>query len=294
MDRLDVIRAFAAVAGQRSFTGGARKVGISAKLASKYVARLEETLGVQLLLRTTRSVSLTEAGMVYLDRVAPLLEEFDALDDLVRHHHRDLAGPIRLTAPTGFGSRELARALAGFQTKHPQVMVELVLSDHHMPLVDAGIDLAVRFRAEQDSTLIARKLCDMPISVVAAPSYLADRERPVTPQDLQAHNCLHLTTSNHPELWRFGSEAVKVGGNFRANSPRAAAHMAVCGLGIARCPAYSVAPFLADGTLEPLLSSYAPDPIRLYAVYPNGRHLSARVRMLLDHLVGHFAQADWD
>lgn len=293
MDRLEIMRAFAAVAAQRSFTLGARRLGISAKLASKYVARLEESLGVQLLHRTTRSVTLTETGLSYLHAAAPLLEEFDALEDLVRQRHRDLAGPIRLTAPTGFGSRELTQALAGFQTAHPQVEIELRLSDHHMPLVEEGIDLAVRFRADQDSTLVARKLCDMPIVVVAAPGYLATHGRPLLPQDLEGHRCLFLTSRATPEVWTFGAEVVRVQGGFRANSPRAVAHMAVSGLGVARCPAYCVAPFLRDGTLEPLLQGYRQNPVRLSAVYPQGRHLSARVRALLDHLVAHFAPMDW-
>ncbi|KIC17327.1 LysR family transcriptional regulator [Leisingera sp. ANG-Vp] len=292
MDKLDCMRSFAAVAAQSSFTGGARQLGISTKLASKYVARLEEQLGAQLLNRTTRKVTLTDTGRAYLERCLPLLDQFDELEDVVQLRQKELAGPVRITAPTGFGSRELVEALQPFQEAHPQVEIELVLSDRHLPILEEGVDLAVRFGALKDSTLVARKLCDMRLVVVASPDYLAAHGAPSDPEALATHNCLLQMTSPQPDIWTFeegGKKTVSVGGSFRANSPRAVAHMAAHGLGIARCPHYTARPFLADGRLQVLFEGQETGPITLYAVYPPSRHLTARIRTLIDHLASYFS-----
>lgn len=294
MDKLDCMRAFAAVAAQASFTGGAQQLGISTKLASKYVARLEEALGAQLLNRTTRRVTLTDTGRAYLERCLPLLDQFDELQDVVQRRQRELAGPIRITAPTGLGSRELVEALEPFQRAHPKVAVELLLSDRHLPLLEEGVDLAVRFGALKGATLVARKLCEMQLVVVAAPEYLARHGTPAQPEALAGHNCLLLTTAPQPEIWQFGQgaaqKAVRVGGSFRANSPRAVAHMAASGAGIARCPQYTVRPLLAAGRLQRLFPGEEPPPLALYAVYPPSRHLTARIRALIDHLAAVFGR----
>lgn len=292
MDRLDCIRAFAAVAAQKSFTGGAQQVGISTKLASKYVARLEERLGAQLLHRTTRSVTLTDTGRAYLDRCIPLLDQFTELEDMVQHRQTDLAGPVRITAPTGFGSRELVEALQPFQKSHPKVEVELLLSDHHVPILEEGIDLAVRFGQLKDSSLVAKKLCDMRLVMIASPAYLAEHGTPAEPEALATHNCLLQATAAQPNLWNFHQEAsqktVTVNGAFRANSPRAVVHMAAGGFGIGRCPYYAARPLLETGQLSVLFTDQEPPPIPLYAVYPPNRHLTARIRALIDHLVHTF------
>ena len=291
MDILDCMRTFAAVATRQSFTGGAAQVGISTKLASKYVARLEERLGAQLLHRTTRSVTLTDTGRAYLDRCMPLLDQFDELEGVIQERQHELAGPIRITAPTGFGSRELVEALRPFQEAHPRVEIEMRLSDSHVALVEQGFDLAVRFGAMQDSSLMARKLCDMRLVVVASPEYLAQHGAPAEPEALATHNCLLQMTSAQPEIWRFGNGArqksVTVAGSFRANSPRAVVHMAAGGLGIGRCPYYPARLFLERGELQTLFPDQEPPPLQLYAVYPPGRHLTARIRAVIDHL------SDW-
>jgi len=246
MDRLDCMRTFVAVAMQRSFTEGAKQIGISTKLASKYVARLEENLSAQLLNRTTRNVTLTDTGHAYLTRCRALLDQLEELEDVVQQRQKTLAGPIRVTAPTGFGSRELVEALHPFQTAHPDVQIDLALSDRHVSILEEGVDLAIRFGELKDSSLVARKLVDMPVVVIAAPEYLAVHGEPTEPHALSTHNCLLLTTSPQPDLWTFSQAgkqvAVTVNGDFRANSPRAVVHMATCGLGIARCPHYAAQP----------------------------------------------------
>jgi DNA-binding transcriptional LysR family regulator len=287
------MRAFAAVAGQASFTAGAQQLGISAKLASKYVARLEETLGAQLLNRTTRKVTLTDTGRAYLERCQPLLDQFDELQDVVQLRQQELAGPIRITAPTGLGSRELVEALQPFQQAHPKVEIELLLSDKHLALLDENVDLALRFGTLKGATLVARKLCSMRVVVVANPDYLARHGTPQEPEALATHNCILSTTGPQPEVWQFGRGAaqkiIRVSGSFRANSPRATAHMAASGAGIARCPYYTTIPLLKAGRLQLLFEDQEPEPISLYAVYPPSRHLTARIRALIDHLADHFA-----
>ncbi len=284
-----------AVASHASFTDGARQVGVSTKLASKYIGQLEQRLNAQLLHRTTRSVTLTETGKAYFERCLPLLEQFDELEGLVQQRQTELAGRIRITAPTGYGSAELVHLLKPFQDEHPGVLIELHLSDHHVSLVDEGFDLAIRFGGLKDSSLVARKLTDMRIVCCAAPDYL-DRMGPLeTPEDLSQHNCLLQTTGNVIDSWDFktsdGKLFVPVSGNFRANSPRAVANMAADGLGIGRVPLYTAKPFLADGRLQLILESYETRVLGLYATYPPNRHLTARIRALIDYLVNALAHS---
>ncbi|MGP1255608.1 MAG: LysR family transcriptional regulator [Kiloniellales bacterium] len=292
MDTLQGMRTFAAVAARGSFTGGAKRLGISTKLASKYVRQLEERLGAQLFHRTTRSVTLTETGEVYYQRCQPLLDQFDELEGLVQTRQSDLAGPIRLTAPTGFGSNQLVRALKPFLAHHPKVAVELHLSDHHVSLVDQGFDLAIRFGALKDSSLVARKLMDMRIVCCASPDYLKANGTPGEPAALADHNCLLQASAGPSDQWEFRLDgqiqAVAVRGNFRANSPRAVAQMASDGLGIARMPLYTAEPFIESGHLRLLFEAQEAKVIGLYAVYPPGRHLTARIRAVIDHLTDHF------
>lgn len=292
MDTLVGMRTFAAVAAQGSFTEGARQLGISTKLASKYVRQLEERLGAQLLHRTTRSVSLTETGQAYHERCRPLLDQFDELEDLVQARQSELGGPIRVTAPTGFGSNQLVRALKPFQAAHPNVAVELHLSDHHVSVIDQGFDLAVRFGGLKDSSLVARKLMDMRIVCCAAPDYLVAHGVPAEPAALATHNCLLQTTSGSVDQWEFmvdgDLQLVPVSGSFRANSPLAVAHMAAGGLGVGRIPLYTAEPFLADGRIDLLFEAEEAKIVGLYAVYPPGRHLTARIRALIDHLAATF------
>ena len=158
MDTIKCMETFVAVATNESFTKGAKQLAISTKLASKYVQQLEVKLGTQLFYRTTRSVTLTDTGKAYFERCVPLLDQFDELEGIIQKRQSELAGSIRITAPTGFGSKELVKAVAQFQLVHPKVMIDLQLADHVVSIIEEGFDLAVRFGKLEDSTLIARKL----------------------------------------------------------------------------------------------------------------------------------------
>ncbi len=294
MDKIETMRAFMAVAQEGSFTGAARRLGLSTKLVSKYVARLEDRLSTQFFNRTTRSVALTEVGTAYLERCRPIVEQIDELEALVQERQSSLTGSIRITAPTGFGSINLTQALVPFLQAHLQVEIDLKLTDHRVALVEEGFDLAVRVGRLRDSTLIARKLADMPLIVCAAPAYLAAHGKPGDPKALATHHC--LIDENHTDAtsWQFRTGArdfvVKVAGRVHANSPAAIANMALGGLGVARCPRYVVAQALDDGRLEQLFAEYQTEGFGLYALYPPNRHLTARVRALIDHLVVYFGQ----
>ena len=196
--------------------------------------------------------------------------------------------------PQAFGSRELVQALEPFQRANPKVNIQLQLSDHHIGIIDEGIDLAVRFGALKDSSLVARKLMDMRLVVIASPAYLEQHGTPHHPSALATHNCLLQLTTADPSSWTFdvdGEEtSVRVKGSFRANSPRAIAYMAAGGLGIGRCPYYTARPFLERGALKVLFEEHEANATTLYAVYPPNRHLTARIRALIEHLADWFAR----
>ncbi len=288
MDKIETMRTFSAVAQEGSFTAAARRLGMSTKLASKYVQQLESKLETQLFNRTTRSVTLTDVGTAYLERCRPILDQVDELESLVRERQTSLAGPIRMTAPTAFGSTRLTQALIPFMRDHTDVHIDLKLSDNRIALVEEGFDLAIRIGALRDSTLIARKLADMPLIVSASPDYLTRHGRPKNPKALATHNCLIDENQSDAMVWRFqsgrGEIAVRVSGPLRANSPGAIAQMVEGGLGIARSPQYVVEQALKDGRLEHLLPEFTTEGFGLYALYPPNRHLTARVRSLIDHL----------
>lgn len=294
MDTISSMRAFVAVTGKKSFTQGAKLLGISTNLASKYVRQLEKHLGAQLLNRTTRSVTLTETGRAYYDRCLPLLDQIDELEGLVQSRQSELAGSIRITAPTAFGSRELVEAIRPFQLGHPKVSIDLMLSDQRLAIIEDGFDLAIRFGKLKDSTLIARKLMDMRIVIFASPNYLTKHGEPQHPNTLITHNCLLQMASVDPGHWSFSidgkQETFRVNGSFHANSPRAVAYMAAGGLGIGRCPMYIVEPFIQSGELTLLFEDKEPTEFSLYAIYPSNRHLTARIRALIDHLVQTFSE----
>ena len=289
MDTVDGMRTFVAVARQQSFTGGAAQLGISTKLASKYIRQLETRLGAQLLNRTTRSVTLTDTGRAYLNRCVPLLDQFDELEGLVQTRQSELAGIIRITAPTGFGSTKLVEAMHSFQLEHPNVVIDLHLSDQYVDVVEQGFDLAIRFGELKDSSLIARKLMSMRVVTVASPKYLEKYGQPSHPEELSSHNCLLSNLLSDVVFWHFEIEGEKVSlpvsGSFRADAPRAIVQAALGGLGIGVSPLYVVEDYLKSGELVCLFEAQEAAGTNLQAVYPPGRHLTARVRALIDHLV---------
>ena len=297
MDRLDEIRAFVAVAEARSFTQGARKVGVSGAQASKLVARLENRLGARLLNRTTRDVSLTDTGQAYLERARVLLEDFEALETSVR----DETGPkglLRISAPMSFGASQLTPALLDFASAYPEVSLDVSSTDRLINLVEEGFDVAVRIGHLSDSSLIARKLAPVRLVTCASPDYLQAAGAPATPQDLARHEAIIDTNAADPLVWRFARGAdqhdVRVHGRLRFAGAEACVAAARRSLGITRSPAFAAAQDLREGRLVPLLCAYEPEQIYVHAVYPHGRHLAAKVRAFVDFLAKRYAgEPEW-
>lgn len=276
-----------------SFTAAAERLGTSSGQASKLVSRLESELGVRLLSRTTRAVKPTEAGQAYFDRLRPLLEEFDNLDASIRDVSIAPRGRLRLTAPLTFGTLEIAPALNKFALQFPDIELDVSFSDRVVNLVDEGFDLAVRVGRPDDSSMIARKLCDVRIVVVASPSYLKRRGEPATPEDLSRFDCIVDTNFREPNRWPFRDAAgnpvsAPVGGRIRYSNTEACLAAAEAGLGLSCVPGFIAGDALREGRVRRMLQAFEPEPYAVHALYPHSRHLAAKVRVLVDFLVDRY------
>ncbi len=295
MDKLETIRTFVQVVQAGSFKEGAQRLGLSAALASKYVARLEERLGVRLLNRTTRSLSLTEAGAAYLQRSRQLLDDFEELEAVVQETTAQAKGTIRLSAPHTFGEQYLADAICDFLAQNPEVSVRMELNDRYVDIVEEGFDLAIRIGSLQDSSLYARKIGQTQRLLCAAPAYLERRGRAKTVQELPEHDCIIDTNQAQPHLWSFYGvdgtvEQVEINGRLQVNSALAVRQALLKGLGVAFVPAFAVREELQNGQLEVLLGASQMPSIGIYALYPHTRHLTLKVRLLIDFLTEVFAK----
>ena len=285
MDRLTCDRMFAAVVEAGSFAGAAQRLGTSSGQASKLVSRLETELGVRLLHRTTRALAPTEAGQAYYDRLRNLLDEFDALDAEVRDQGREPRGTVRVTAPLTFGTLRLAGILADFAKAHPQIGLDVSFTDRLVSLVDEGFDLAVRVGRPGDSSLVARKLAEARSVTVAAPDYLAARGTPRAPEDLAAHDCIIDTNRRDPHRWTYSQGPVQVSGRLIFSNASVCLTAAEAGLGVASLPDFVAVESLRAGRVVRLLEGHESEPLGIFAMTPSGRHLAAKVRLLIDALV---------
>ena len=297
MDRLDEMAAFAAVADARSFTQGARRLGVSSAQISKLVARLEDRLRARLLNRTTPDVSLTDTGRAFLERARALLDDFEALESSIR----DEAGPkglLRISAPVAFGAEQLDPALVDFAEAYPEVSLEVFYVDRMVNLVDEGFDVAIRIGQLTDSSLIARKLAPVHMVTCASPAYLQAHGVPQSPADLRAHEAIIDLNQHDPYLWNFGANGecmeTRVHGRLRFASPEACLEAAERGFGVARAPDFVAADSLRSGRLSALLCNFEPQVVHVHAVYPHAKHLAAKVRVFVDFLARRFAgEPEW-
>ena len=286
------IRAFVQVFDAGGFSSAARQHGRSKALLSKYVTDLEDYLGVRLMNRTTRKLSLTEAGEAYYREASQLLQQLDDLDASILDQTAAPRGLLRVSAPRNFGEMILAPAIFSFVASHPEVTLDLRLEDRFVDLVEEGIDLALRISAAQDSSLIARRIADMQHAVCVSPNYLKDRSVPKRPEDLRGHDCIVDTNLQGQANWRLVENgqtiSVHVNGPVRVNSPLSARDAAVAGLGVALLPGYLADPLVKSGELVSILEGFVQTGSSLQAVYPHRRHLAGKVRALIDHLVKWF------
>ncbi|MEM0910131.1 MAG: LysR family transcriptional regulator [Pseudomonadota bacterium] len=288
MDSIDMMRVFTTVARQGSFTVAAEELDMAVQTVSKYVKALENKLSVQLFNRTTRTVNLNDAGKVYYERCLDLISQFEELENATTFDNATPKGRIRITAPTAFGELHLMPALARFQQQYREISLDVDLSNRKVSIIDDGFDLAVRIGELQDSNLFAKKLLSMRVCVCVAPGYLKRHGVPNTPDDLKLHNCLLDSNFRFFKHWPFHKQGqmtkIEVSGNFIGNSPRALRQMALSGAGIAVCPMYVIQKDVKEGRLVLLFEEMETSTFGVYALYPHRKHLSKRVRVLVDYL----------
>ena len=301
MDRFTSLEVFAKVAAAGSLSAAARALGLSQTMVTKHVAALEARLGTKLFHRSTRRLSITEAGRHYLESTERILAELDAADSAVAADRFEPRGVLRLNAPVSFGARQLAPVLDEFCRRYAGLEVELGLNDRLVDLAEEGWDLAVRIGSLVDSSLIARRIAPCRTVVAAAPSYLAAHGTPKAVAELSRHNCLGYTLSRLTGVgrWAFGARGevtVEVTGNLRGNNGDALRAAAIAGQGIVYQPTFVVADDLRAGTLLALpLDRPTLELGGIYAIYLPERNPPAKVRAFIDFLVERFAGAPpWD
>ncbi|WP_083469077.1 LysR family transcriptional regulator [Methylobacterium variabile] len=292
-DRLTGMQIFVRVAALGSFSAAARVLGLSQSGVTKHVAALEDRLGARLLHRSTRRLTLTEAGRRYLEACERILAEIDEADAAAGADAVDVRGTLRLNVPVSFGVLVVAPTLAAFGAAHPGLSVDLGLNDRPVDLIEEGWDMALRIGHLRESSLVARALASCRLVVCAAPSYLAARGRPRRPADLTGHNCLGYTLASTGG-WRFAEGTVPVCGTLQASNGAALVAAATAGLGVIYQPTFLVGQALRSGALVALdLGSPIPS-LPLHAVMPPGRRPPAKVRAFVDFAAGRFADAPWD
>lgn len=285
MDRIEQLSAFAAVAEAGSFVGAARRLGRSPAALTRAVAALEDRLGVRLFTRTTRVVTLTDAGRRRLEPARAVLRSVAALETDAATERREALGTLVVTASVVFGRLHVLPIVASFLRSHAAVDVRVLFDDDVVPLVERGIDVGVRIAHLPDSSLKAVRVGSVTRSLYASPAYLAAHGEPASPDELTRHACLAMTAAGQsPDRWSFGrgARAVRIAPRLVGNLAEPVIDAAVTGLGITRVLSYMVDHLVRAGALRPVLERFAPPPIPVHVVHPAGRHLPLRTRLFVD------------
>ena len=297
MDKFQEMRAFAAVVDAGSFVGGAQTLNTSKTAVSRLVGDLEARLGVRLMHRTTRKLSLTDEGAAFHVRCKELLAGVDEAESEITAHAGQVVGQIRLNVPVSFGVLHLAPLWAEFMRQHPKVTLEVSLADRLVDLVDEGYDLAVRIARLPSSSLVSRRLTSTRMILCASPGYLREHGQPAAPADLASHAVLAYTLLSTGDSWEFdgpdGRVQVKVSPRLQSNNGETCLAGALQHQGLILQPSFLVAPHLASGSLVELMPGYRSIELGVYAVYPSRRHLPAKVRVMVDFLAQAFRSCAW-
>ncbi len=286
MEDLERMAIFARVVEEKSFSGAARRLSLSKSLVSKQVTQLEKSIGARLLNRTTRALSLTEAGAIFYEHCARIVEELEEAKLAVGRLQTAPRGILRISAPVAFGRLHVASALPGFLTANPELKVDMVTTDRFVDLAEEGYDVVIRIVGEPSPNVVARRLAPVNRRMCATPDYFARHGVPTSPEDLEKHNCLTYTYFNPQDPWRLhgpdGDISVRASGNLRLNDDDALSEAVLGGLGIALLPTFLIGKDIQSGRLQSVLSEYVPLERHIYAVYLPNRHLSAKVRAFID------------
>jgi DNA-binding transcriptional LysR family regulator len=296
MDLNDIL-VFTKVVETRSFTGAAEQLGLPKSTVSRRLAQLEERLGVRLVQRTTRKLALTDIGQAYYERCARIVSDVAAAEQLVTDMQATPRGRVRMTAPIDISTRYLGAICAGFVSANPDVTVELEATDRIVDLIEEGFDVALRFGALPESTLIARRLCKITSLLVATPAYLARRGTPTTIEELDEHERVLFTPSPRVQSWTLvqGDLSYEFGrpARFASNNIGAVHEAVLTGAGISVLPEFMVASDVAAGRLVPMLMDWQNRIVDAHAIYPARQNLPPRLSLFLDHLARAFDPVPW-
>jgi DNA-binding transcriptional LysR family regulator len=295
VDRFKQLETFVAVALKGTMTAAARAEGVAPAIIGRRLDALEQRLAVKLMLRSTRSITLTHEGLAFLDQAQRILQDLASAEDGVSQGGHHPTGHVRITAPAGFGRAHVAPLVPLFVNTYPQLTVSLDLSDRISDLVGEGFDLAVRIGVQEDSSLVGIKLADNRRVVVASPSYLKHKGVPTHPHELSQHHCLTFGAgANQARGWSFeidaGTQALRVSGPLECNDGAVLHEWAVLGYGLAWRSMWEVADDLANGRLVEVLAPFAAPANAIYALVPQRKHMPLRVRVLVDFLKHHYAR----
>lgn len=275
---------FVAVAEAESFTKAAQRLGISTAQVSRQISALEARLATKLFHRTTRKVSTTEVGRVYYQHCRQVLDGLDEAERAITNLQSSPRGLLKITAPVTYGEMTIAPLVNDFIAMYPELEVKINLTNQKIDLIDEGYDLAIRLGQLEDSSMMAKRLSSRTQHVCASPSYLSTFGIPHSLSELDQHNCLLGTM----DYWRFEENGktrnVRVKGSLSCNSGHALVDAAIKGIGIIQLPDYYLHPYIEEGQLVPLLEQNRSPEEGIWALYPHNRHLSPKVRMLLDYL----------
>jgi DNA-binding transcriptional LysR family regulator len=300
MDRLDSMRAFAKVVEEGGFAAAARKIGLSRSVVNKSVIRLEHDLGTQLLRRSTRKVTPTEAGLAFYDRCVQILSDLEEAVTAVTELQERPTGNLRINAPMSFGTMHLSSVITEFMAGHPDVHVELVLNDRFIDPIEEGFDVTLRAAEPTASaSLISRTIVSVNRVLCASPAYLAAAGEPGDPRDLKKHRCLHYGYLGSGSQWRLAggghAQTYAIHCVMWSNNGEILKNAAIADQGIALLPTFIVGEALQTGQLRTVLTDYKPPDIALSALYPRHRHLSAKVRLFVELLEERFGDRPyWD
>ena len=298
MDRLRSLNALIAVVESGSFVAAAQRLHSSKAAISRYIQELETYLGVRLLQRSTRRVALTEAGRDYYQRAKQILSDLDDADSAVGANNASLIGNIRINAALTFGTRYLAPLWAEFMERHPAITLDIELNDRQVDLLEEGFDLAIRIGNLADSTLVSRRLANSHAVLCASPAYLEKHGTPTTPEELAQHQVIAYSYLPTGDVWHFhsatnGERTIAVKARMHTNNGDTIRAVVLAGQGIALQPIFQVGPDIKEGKLLTFLPEWSGPAFGIHAVYPSRKHLSLKVKTLIDYLAEKLAGTDW-
>ncbi|WP_024871998.1 LysR family transcriptional regulator [Tolumonas lignilytica] len=298
MDHLRNLSALIAVVECGSFVAAAQRMHSSKAAVSRYIQELETYLGVRLLQRSTRRIALTEAGRDYYQRTKQILVDLDDANSAVGANNASLVGNIRVNAPLTFGTRYLAPLWAEFMERHPSITLDIELNDRRVDLLEEGFDLAIRIGNLADSSLVSRRLSNSHAVLCASPAYLEKYGTPTTPEELAQHQAISYSYLPTGDIWHFysakqGERAINIKARMHTNNGDTIRAVVLAGQGIALQPIFQVGPDIQEGKLVTFMTEWAGPSFGIHAVYPSRKHLSLKVKTLIDYLAEKLAGTDW-